>query len=983
MVHWSNNFVGLDITNLPAGNYSATVSDGGCSQVISQIQIVQPDSIYVAVNNITSVSCANGNTGAVDIFVTGGTGSYAYQWSNAAITQDITGLVANTYTVLVSDSLGCSKYKSFSVAQPTGLQVMVDSLFSPSCNGDSTGYVRVKFAGGVTPYQYHWENQQTSATRTKLPAGQYTLTLTDANQCTASFMQTISEPDVLTVEAGALQNPTCIGVNNGNIILDVNGGTNPYTAHWSSSNSQNTALSGLGSGQYAVTVTDGHQCTQTLGGLNMVAPQAIQVAPAQVKNVSCFGQPTGEIYLVVNHPNPVTIKLNNQTAAANNINLAAGDYAISVQNALGCVYRDTVEITQPAQALTALISSVEQPLCAASNSGAVIVSTSGGTTPYHFDWNTGQTTESIQNLGPNTYALSVTDSLGCNTLASPVSIFEPSQIVATITKQDIPCFGTQSGSINLQVSGGVPGYKYLWTTGDTTSAIYFLPSGQYGVTITDLNGCTLELKTIELLDLRQDFAVTVDKTQNLICHNQQNGQIVVHVNPTAGPYAFNWSQPVGLRMRNVPNDTAQNLMAGSYRVTVTNGDGCVAISPDLVIFNPPQLEVNQSVNNILCKGDSSGQVEMIVNGGVPPYQFLWSDMGPSVPVRADLPAGAYSVIVKDFNQCQMLIGPFEIQEPTVGIQVALDSLNGGLMHDNCSNCSGRIQIKVDGGQPGYSYKWNDNATDQDRMNLCAGNYAITVTDLSGCKSSLGPLTILALNDAPGLDTVRITDIPCKGDSTGIIRTSTSGGTPPYTLYWSNNMIGDTLTNIPAGLYITTITDINQCTSTFGVIVNEPDSALSVSHIYTSPSWGATNGNILLTISGGTPGYHVTWSANAHGQEGVQISSLSAGVYIATITDDEGCSFTYMIDITSSNEDLASPFGDVRIAPNPVDAQFEVMLLSPTSIPVRYQIMDGTGRIVQEDKFSMTIQVDRLSKGFYVLALLDEDGQKAYIRWVKQ
>ncbi len=978
VINWSNGSVGPQISNLPAGVYSATVTDGGCQQIINQIVLTQPDSIRIATNSITPVRCFGQNNGAIDLFVSGGTGSYQYLWSHGPTTQDVTQLTQGTYTVMVRDSLLCTKAMSLHVSEPAQLQVLVDSIFHPKCNGDSTGYLRVKLAGGIAPYSFTWDNQATSLTRTNLPGGAYSITVTDLQQCTASRVQNISPPPPLSASVLFAQNPQCIGVQNGRIFVEVTGGVQPYLVKWSDTGATGSVFrQNLGPGIYRSTITDAHGCTDTIAAQTLSAPQLVPVQSILKTDIACHGGQSGAIQVQATNSHQLSYFLNGNVSAATMNNLSAGNYVVEVKNGQGCIYSDTITLTQPAAALTTTLLDVEQPLCAGISSGSISVQTLGGTPPYSFHWNSGQTSESLQNLRAGTYTLTATDANLCTAQLPPVTIREPLPLASAVMKTDIPCFGATSGSIVLQTQGGVPPYRYAWSSSDTSSAIFNLAPGQYDVTIIDHQSCILELKTIEIADLREDFDVTVVRTQNAVCNNENNGQIIVRVNQSTGPYAFNWSQPIGLRQRNIPVDTLSDLMPGSYQVTVTNGSGCVASSPVIEVFNPPILQVSANLEPVRCKGTATGKIEMQVLGGVPPYNYTWSDQGANSATRTQLPAGSYRLTLTDFNACQMQLGPYEITEPATGIRVMLDTINGGLTDDKCSTCKGSIQIYVDGGQGGYRYLWNDNITEQDRTNLCAGVYSLTVTDQSNCTKQSGLFEVKALSDPPGFEAVRIVDVACKGDSTGAIYTSVAGGTAPYQVFWTSNQTGDTLTNLPAGLYLATIIDAAQCTGYFGVLVKEPDTALSIEGTVVRPSWNQQNGSITLNIYGGNPGYQVKWSANAGGQTGPAIQQLAAGVYSATITDAGGCTATYTVDITSSTIDLSPE--TYQLAPNPVSTLLRVFSVSPSAniTPVQYQIMDALGRVVVTGKLSdmsLEIPVHHLADGHYQLLILSDHGR---------
>jgi hypothetical protein len=975
-IKWSNNAVGPEISNLPAGVYAATITDGGCQQVISQIVLTQPDSIKIQTNSITSVRCFGQSTGAIDLFVSGGTGAYQYNWSNGATNADLTQLPHGNYTVFVRDSLLCSRTRTFTITQPAQLQILVDSIFHPNCNDDSTGYLRVAFAGGVIPYTFWWENQLSAIERFGLPAGMYTVTLTDQNACTASKTQAILPPPPLQATVAFVQNPQCVGLDNGSVFIEGIGGVQPYTARWNDGPITNLVRQNLAPGNYQATITDAKGCMDTIGVQMLTAQQLIPVQSVQTTDIACFGAQTGAIEILTSNSNQLFYYVNGTIGSSTRSNLAAGQYNIKVRNAQGCSYFDTIMLNQPMAALVTQATDVEQPLCAGSATGAISVQTTGGTQPYSFSWSNGANSESLQHLSEGNYSLSVTDANFCTATLPALTIHEPTALVATVMKTDIPCFGVNVGSVVLQTQGGSMPYRYIWNTGDTTSAIFNLNAGQYSVTIIDQKGCILELKTIEIEDLRQDFEVSLVRSQNAICNNQNNGQIIVRVNQSSGPYAFNWSPPIGLRNRSIPIDTLLQLMPGSYQVTVTNGSGCVAASQVIEIFNPPILQASLDIEPIKCKGDSNGIVQILTNGGVPPYRYIWSDGGASVAARNNLPAGQYWVTMTDFNTCQMLLGPLEVTEPTEGIRVLLDTLNGGLMHDKCSSCKGSIQVLVDGGQGSYQYVWNDNNQDQDRQNLCAGMYSLTVNDMAGCTRSLGPLQILAFNDPPGFEEIRITDVACKGDSTGIIMSSVSGGTAPYDIFWSNNLVGDTLVNLPAGLYIATISDAAQCFGNFAVRVNEPDTALKVTSIVMEPTWNQNNGSITLQIIGGTPQYQVAWSPNTGGQTGTTIQNLAVGVYSATITDEAGCVILFTKDITSGTEWLI-PSKDWTLTPNPAKHFVKVQGVSPSAnfASKPYQIIDALSHIVLTGHLPSngTVDLSDIATGQYLIRVQAPEG----------
>jgi MAM domain, meprin/A5/mu/SprB repeat/Putative metal-binding motif/Secretion system C-terminal sorting domain/Proprotein convertase P-domain len=981
-VEWSfgNSTTNTNL-NLPVGLYSATITEGGCQQVLNDISITQPDSISVAINSKMNVSCFGQSNGAIDLFVSGGTGSYQYLWSNGALTQDLTGLPSGSYTIQITDAKQCVKSLTYTVSQPTPLAIRMDSIAYPKCFGEQNGYLLAHVSGGRAPYTTRWENQITTKERKNLAAGSYTFSVSDSNLCTTNLTQTLAEPLVLEARVSQLQSPSCVGLTNGSIALNISGGTAPYSGLWSDGVIDINRTQ-LPDGQYHVQISDQNGCAKRIDSLMLIRTQGIPIQKVVTQDIACFGASTGGIDIQISQPSQYNYRINGNVATAQNHSLRAGVYHLDITNPQGCMFKDTITLKQPAAALELVVNSVEQPLCAKANSGSIDILATGGTSPYQYQWSNGTKSRNLQGLGVGAYTIHITDSLGCSAQLSPIQITEPSEMMAQITKVNIPCFGVAVGQIELQVSGGISPYRYRWSTNDSTSAIYQLSAGQYSASITDANNCILELKSIKVEDLKEDFEVAIVKTQNSTCRNQANGSIIVQVNSASGPYYFNWSQPIGLHTQVNPNDTAHLLSPGTYRVTVTNGSGCSAVSPDIVIFNPPTLQVSQATTDVGCSGDSTGRITLDVVGGVPPYQYRWSDQVTDISNRPQLVAGIYRVSVSDFNNCEIALGPFEIKEPTAGIHISLDTLNGGIINDNCSTCKGRIALRVEGGQGNYRYAWSDGSVSQDRENLCVGFYQLTVSDNSACTRRYGPIEIEALSDTPGFDTIRIVNVACKGALSGTISTTIDGGTPPYSVFWDNNMQGDTIVGLPAGLYIATISDAALCNSTFGVLVTEPDSSITVTEQVNKPSGGAMNGSISISVRGGEPPYAIIWSANAQGQTGPDITGLASGIYVATIRDSADCSIDYLIDMTSSTKD-SDDFSQVKILPNPV---MDILQIESNITFKYHKIYDGTGRIIltgTPDQNKPHIDVSSLQSGFYLVYLQTNEGRSAVMRFVKQ
>ena len=283
------------ISNLTNGNYSVTITDSnGCKATVATT-ITEPSSL-TANATATDVSCNEGNDGTVDLTVTGGTAPYTYAWNNTATTEDMIGLTAATYSVTVTDANGCTATESVDVLEPATL-VASAAATDVSCNGGDDGAVDLTVTGGTAPYTYAWNNTATTEDMVGLKAATYSVTVTDANGCTATELVTVSEPTAIGI-ATSTTDVSSNGGNDGKVTTTVTGGTAPYTYAWN-----NTAttkdLTGVTAGTYAVTVTDANGCTATKS-VEVKEPAALEIKTNIDRNVSCNGGSDGKATANVN-----------------------------------------------------------------------------------------------------------------------------------------------------------------------------------------------------------------------------------------------------------------------------------------------------------------------------------------------------------------------------------------------------------------------------------------------------------------------------------------------------------------------------------------------------------------------------------------------------------------------------------------------------------------------------------------------------------
>lgn len=561
------------ITGISAGTYTVTVTDVNSCTASSTAVVDATGGVTLSVT-ATPVACNGGNTGAVDLTVLTGTPNYSYSWSNSASTEDISSLTAGTYTVLVTDNNGCTATASASVTEPTALSLNT-VVTSVSCNGTSTGAVDLTVSGGTTGYTYSWTNSAATEDISGLAAGGYTVTVTDANNCTATVSVTVTEPAALTL-SGSVTDADCNGNTDGAIQLTVTGGTGSYDYNWSNS-AITEDITGLTAGTYSVTVTDDNNCTATYSG-TVNEPAALTYTMAS-DNVNCAGANDGTATITVNGGTPgynyswSPSGGNGATASG----LSPGNYTVLVTDSNGCSVSAGVSITEPLM-LVALISSHTDVSCNGGSDGTATVSAGWGTPSYSYSWSpSGGTGPVASGLAPGTYTVTVTDNNGC-TASSSVTIAEPAPLSVTsvVQAEMFP----NGGSADITVTGGTPVYSYSWSDGATTEDLNSVPGGTYTVTVTDANGCT-ETATVVI----PSFVGTApqEQTQLNIYPNPSNGNFTVSVSgmpegelkmmltDISGKTLFTKIHSGSVGELNLPVN-ADMLPAGTYFLRISTGN---------------------------------------------------------------------------------------------------------------------------------------------------------------------------------------------------------------------------------------------------------------------------------------------------------------------------------------------------------------------------------------------------------------------------
>lgn len=897
-------------TGLGPGTYTVTVTDAGGCTATASTTITQPLAVNPTLSALTHVACNGEASGAADISVTGGTGQYSYSWSNGTTTQDIEAVTAGTYTVTVTDANGCTATLSVTITQPGALVPLITGVVfnttNVSCFGGSDGSATVNVSGGTLPYQFNWSNGSTNPTANSLSAGSVSVLITDGNGCTANASTVLTEPDSLYGQIDSLSqyfglfNISCNGASDGAIDLSVTGGTGPYTYLWSNS-ATTQDISGVPAGIYSVIITDDNGCLDTVS-VELEEPEALDITlnsplTPNGTNIGCNGENSGRIFSsVIGGVGPYSYSwLPDGQVTPNIFNLFAGFYEVSVTDQNGCVLNDTITLTEPDTLVpliqvTAVVGGFNVS-CNGGNDADATVIVNGGSPPYTYLWNTGDTTVAIDSLGAGDVYVTVFDVNFC-TGADTASIVEPDPIISqTSMDAEVLCNGGSDGVASIFVIGGTPPFTYSWSNGQSGSTITGLTAGWYICTVTDANNC-IQIDSVQVtepdsivLDLQPSIFASGD---NISCFGGDNGTIDLVITGGVGPYTYAWSNS------SVDEDLT-DLTAGTYSVDVTDANGCIR-SGTITLTEPTELVIDSMVSptyyggwNVSCNGGDNGSVNLYVSGGSAPYTYYWSN-GDSTQNISNVSVFFYFPVVTDINGCTVT-DTITLTEPTLLVTSVASqtnvSCNGGADASVTVGASGSTppyQFSIDG----VNFQSNSTFT-----GLSAGTYNITVVDTNGCTMIQG-ITITEPT-APVSAQVNVsTGALCNGSANGTATVSASGGTPPY-LFSSDNITfqsDSVLTGFTAGLHTLYVNDANGCSTTVDITITEPI-VLTATMSAIDVTCNSSNGSATATPVGGTAPFSYAWSNGGTTQT---ISGLTPGVYTVLVTDTNGCTYTDSVNV---------------------------------------------------------------------------------------
>ena len=971
-----------NLTNLISGLYEVTITDASLCTFTLQTSITEPAEIAIDIVS-ADVLCAGGNTGSATASASGGTPGYTYNWEGpnafSSAGPGIANIEAGMYVLTVSDINFCIKEDTVFINQPDSLEISFTST-ELTCNAGNDGTINSTISGGNAPYTISWTGPggftSSDANLVNLSAGIYTLTITDFNNCELVESVELSDPQSIVLSADITPS-LCSNGTDGEIDLTVEVGNEPYTYQWTGPNgysNNNEDIFNLGAGSYTIDVTDASSCAVS-ATYNISAPDALS-ATFTTTHVSCFGLSDGAISIVPSGGvgpytflwvGPSGFVSTNQ----NHTDLLAGTYSVQITDNNGCAGFFDVTLNQPPKInITGPITHVT---CFDGSNGAIDALINGGTPGYTYAWSgpNGFTasTQDITAVPAGVYTLTVTDAILCSKSRN-YTINEPAAISVQENITDVTCGGYSDGSISIAASNGVAPYTYAWTgpAGFISGLdnISDLIAGTYNLTVTDDNSCTRSFQ----YDVNETVNIILNATvTDVSCFGDSNGAISINVQGGVEPYNTTWNGPDGYTSNDL---SIANLTSGTYELTLTDDGGCTQILTENV-GSPDELTLNITEIAISCFGNADGSHTANISGGTAPFSYDWT--GPNgfsstLQTISALDSGLYSLTITDSNDCTVS-GSGHISEPAQ-LEVDIDVTQPGCLTDD-----GVLTAIPAGGTvtTNYTYTWENSAgivvgTTATISNLGPDDYTIIITDDNSCSTQqtieLSRITFNVIAAA--------SSVSCFGNVDGHIQITPTNGTEPFTISWTgpDGFTASTLEidNLTAGQYDMVLEDATGCLLNVVYDIDEPEEINFDATVIPESCPDESDGSIELEVSGGSPGYLISWSGpDGFISNSSIINDLSPGNYLALVTDVNGCTNDTLINIAQADD-----FGIALTPTNPICAGELTGNITADAFPNTGSPGVFTFSWTGPDGFNSNSQnISDLDAGVYIVLVTSEAG----------
>lgn len=890
--------------NVCPGNQIVIVTDQGqhlgCA---TTVQVTDPALLNVIFFGGVAPTCAGVCDGELTAFAVGGVPSYTYNWNNGAGSGTLfEGLCPGTNTLRVTDSNNCTFDSTFIFnIQPIAPNLSTTNV---SCFGECDGTAEVAATGGGGSFTYDWgpgspPGDGTPAVSGLCP-GNYTVTITDVNACDTTVSFVITQPSEI-IPAPTQTPASCAGSCDG--TASVAPGPGNFSFAWGPQpvvGDGTPNATGLCAGVYTCLITDQVTGCDTLVSFTITAPPSI--LPHETwTDVACAGECTGQIVTAPTGGSgsgfgylwsPTVTGQGTPVASA----LCAGSYEVTITDGAGCDTTITVSIIEPTPLV--LDTAHTDVSCHGSCDGTATATASGGTSGHAYHWSpepgVGQGTATAGQLCPGPWVVTITDGAGCDTTVT-FHIAEPAPLTVDLVLAPATCSPGCDGTATATVNGGMPGYTYLWDPAPldgqgTPVAEGFCP-GTYELTVTDLNGCDT---TVTFTITEPAPLVVAPMVTDATCLSACDGGIALSVSGGVSSYTYFWTPDPGPQQGSA---TLTGLCAGDWSVTITDAAHCDT-TLTWTIAAPPVIEPQGTFTAESCLGPCDGTATVAPIGGLGTYTYEWAPGDPAgdgTPTVTGLCPGDWSVTISDGTCDTTWTFTIWPMVPIVASTTQVDVLCAG-------SCTGEATVDATGGSGPLVYEWEPGTPPGDGTpsvtGLCAGTWTVTVSDGTGCDTTLTVVITGPLPISPGL-VVLAED--CTAPCTGRASVAPMGGAGGFSYDWSPDFItGDgtaTVSGLCAGVnYSVTITDASGCDTTVAFTVDPFQPLTIVPTVIPTTCIGDCDGQVDVVVSGGAVPYTYLWALPVSGQGTPHATGLCAGDYDLNIRDDNGCDTTITITV---------------------------------------------------------------------------------------
>lgn len=857
-LNWTNNDDGVGTDpSVAINNILVTAGGAGNGQVCSAVVrgvVGQPFTLVTSVDSVGSAICAGSSNGLIDLAVSGGTAPYTYLWSNSMTTQDISGLTEGTYTVTVTDVGGCTVFDTVVVPLQGNIDVIIDSTDQILCFGDNTGAIYTTVTSDTSGFDCSSPVVALNEImyRPSVRNGQ------DPN--TGEYIELIGPPGT---------NIGCYVLTDGDWTITIPPGTTiPADGYFTIGNDII-----WGAGTFDLDAENCGCFTEGTGGQSLLILTdggeyvALFDASGSFLQGLMYGSPSAG-----NTPNGNTMTTIGTAGCVSSVTVPT---AASFETAIGGLASNTSLIRNPdGNGTWSPQVGGSLNLCNSAAAGNNNISA------ITYLWSNGDTTQNITGLTAGTYTVTVTNRFGCTDTAS-FTLNQPSAITATATTTDVVCMGDSTGSIDLTVNGGTAPYTYLWSNGTTTQDLTNIPAGFYCGTITDANGCTINLCdsiTEGFLDIPVDTLYICPGDSVPLQVNTSLAQIIwtpsatlsndTLFNPLASPTTTTTYivRPRGSRGRNliVNGDFSQgNVGFTSSYANYAGGIG-----------NGYIIDTNAQIYNSQHSGfdHTTGSGNYLIADAAPGTVDVWCQTVAVTPnTLYDFSMWVNNIIRPTSN----------VADPTLEVTI------NGIVLTNTGSIPEVPDVWVN-----RTAQWSSGVNTS--ATICIRAVAVSGQghDFGLDDISFAPVNACSMSDSVvvvvqniNLSNATIINPACFGDSTGSINTNTTG----LTYQWSTGDTTAALSNLPSGTYSVIASNSSSCADTLTVTLTQPDSLyIQLDSVVGIGCFNRDPGAIFITGIDGTGPYTYLWST---GDTAQNLTGVLAGNYCLTLTDANGCTAT--------------------------------------------------------------------------------------------